>query len=269
MRNKISEDILHYTKIFFNMLEVIDFELVKHEDGYGLVDKQGGNFGDIESDRYTNASQIIDRLDIYLNDFYFDDLEEAAESEYGITFKYQPVPSSAEEWITLMDKHEEFKKAYRHEYDVMDLIAFHAQDVDLEKVVIQSDETLRYTKIFLKMLGFMEFRLIKDENGYGLEDHTGANWGDIEDDRFDNASEIVDRMDIYFEDYYFCDLGEAATEEYDVDTSSFSAVEWVSFMNEHEDFKQHRQHDFEVMDLLAYHLNDVNLEKIIEGVVID
>lgn len=56
-------------------------------------------------------------------------------------------------------------------------------------------------KLFDSFLDLTEFSLIKYEDGFGLEDHQGANLGDIEDDRFETAEQIFERMSIYIDDY--------------------------------------------------------------------
>lgn len=62
-------------------LDFFDFSYEKYEDGYGLVDNQGVNLGDIESERYNSISGLVERIadSIYCKDYYEDDMEE----EYG------------------------------------------------------------------------------------------------------------------------------------------------------------------------------------------
>lgn len=67
------------TSLFESMLNVMDFKLVKGDDFYGLLDLQGANLGDIESERFTSASQLVERLDIYIADYFLTDLEEEFE----------------------------------------------------------------------------------------------------------------------------------------------------------------------------------------------
>lgn len=56
-------------------------------------------------------------------------------------------------------------------------------------------------KLFMEMLDLMEFGLYKDDNKYALVDFQGANLGGIENERFNNAGEILDRMTTYENDY--------------------------------------------------------------------
>ena len=129
--------VARFTRIFADMLNVIDFELYQDEDGYALSDKQGGNFGDIESDRFTTAEQIIDRLDVYLNDYYFDDLTEAAEN-YPY-FADRDIPDTAEGWNVLRlfatIELKPFIAEYSHEFDVMELVVNGYKYVDLCRII--------------------------------------------------------------------------------------------------------------------------------------
>ena len=128
--------VARFTRIFADMLNVMDFELYSDEGGYALSDKQGGNFGDIESDRFTSAMQIIDRLNVYLNDYYFDDLAEAAES-YPY-FADHDMPETAEDWnvfrLYVPRELTPFISEYHHEFNVMELIAYGYKYVDLCRV---------------------------------------------------------------------------------------------------------------------------------------
>ena len=48
--------------LFDQFLNTIEFRLVKYPDGWGLVDKQGANLGEIESDRFDGAAMILDQI---------------------------------------------------------------------------------------------------------------------------------------------------------------------------------------------------------------
>lgn len=59
----------------------------------------------------------------------------------------------------------------------------------------EKENSFNYETAFAEMLDTMEFSLVKYEDGsFGLHDYTGANLGNIEGDRFDNATEIIDRL---------------------------------------------------------------------------
>ena len=64
-------------------LEDFDVDVVEVADGdwgtsleFKLIDKQGGNLGNIESEQFDNLASIIDRLDIYHNDYLYKSFEE-------------------------------------------------------------------------------------------------------------------------------------------------------------------------------------------------
>ena len=68
--------------IFESFLDLKEFTLVHYENGkisennedvdghWGLIDRQGGNLGNIEGDVFNNAEEILDRMSIYINDYY-------------------------------------------------------------------------------------------------------------------------------------------------------------------------------------------------------
>lgn len=65
-----------YEQSLDHFLELTEFSLVKYPDGWGLVDNQGGNIGNIEGDRFNNAIMLIDRMDIYIEDYLVRPIEE-------------------------------------------------------------------------------------------------------------------------------------------------------------------------------------------------
>ena len=74
-----------YEKLFDEFLELTEFRLVRHQNDYdeysdeyghwSLIDCQGANLGDIENDRFKSATQILDRMDIYIHDYIVEDIE--------------------------------------------------------------------------------------------------------------------------------------------------------------------------------------------------
>ena len=126
-------DTVKYTILFEIFLDVIDFELVKYQDGYGLNDIQYANLGNIESDRFKNAKEIFDRLDIYIQDYYINVLEDATEEKDD-----KDNVCSCETWLEYLDKHKDLKTEYILEYKVFDMIVNHADNIDLECVIIDN-----------------------------------------------------------------------------------------------------------------------------------
>ncbi len=131
------------TEVFKEMLDVIEFRLVKCYEGYRLEDLQGANLGDIESERFQNASQIVERLDVYINDYYLEDLDDEAE-QYGLLDSVMALglkEHSVQAWLDLAEKFkgdpevDKFVESHKHEFDVLDMIANHIEEVKLEDIV--------------------------------------------------------------------------------------------------------------------------------------
>lgn len=131
----------------------------------------------------------------------------------------------------------------------------------------------KYTKLFADFLHTMDFGLCKESDGYALIDYQGAYWGDIAEDRFDSAESIVDRLDIYIDDYFLDDLEEEApnygiSDETIVDILGF--VDWLAWFTENKDKAEYQKFinthrsEFEVADLVVNHLDEVCLDDIIE-----
>ena len=111
-----------YEKLFNEFLDLTEFLLLKHKDGtFSLEDRQCANLGDIEDDRFTSASEILDRMDIYIQDYLIRDIEDALDEksieidcvwgEYG---KYRDVIPD-----------------YKFDFDLLDMIVNHSNEVDL------------------------------------------------------------------------------------------------------------------------------------------
>lgn len=61
-------------ELFDELLETLNFSLIKYDDGWGIKDKEGANLGDIETERFMDAISIVDRLDSYIADSIVADL---------------------------------------------------------------------------------------------------------------------------------------------------------------------------------------------------
>lgn len=86
-------------------------------ENIGLIDLQKANLGDIEGDRYEasedGVKSIIDRLDIYYEDYIFNGLEETLEQEHNIDV-------SNMSWKDLYNKVQELDLGY--DMDIMPYI---------------------------------------------------------------------------------------------------------------------------------------------------
>lgn len=103
----------------------------------------------------------------------------------------------------------------------------------------------KFEKLFAEMIEFMEFSLDRDEDGVCLIDwHVYS--GEIGEERFDYAEEIVDRMDAYIKDYMLDD------------------EVWGSFSSVEEAYEKCEKHPLRgYFDLMINHLGEVRLENIV------
>ena len=134
-----------WESLFEDFLDVTEFKLIKYADGWGLFDRQGGNLGDIENDRFEDAQDILDRMDVYITDYFYHDLEDELEA-YEVDMDGREIPESAQDWLDLR-RDEEFCKKYSEymnnhafEFNVLDMIVNHVDKIDLENVYYESEE---------------------------------------------------------------------------------------------------------------------------------
>ena len=134
-----------YEILLDGFLDLTEFTLIKYEDGWGLYDRQGANLGDIEGDRFESAADIFDRMDTYINDYFYADLEDELEA-YEVDMGDREIPWSAEEWLSL--RHElynigdnrKYFDEHKWEFDVLEMIACHANEINLENVYYENGE---------------------------------------------------------------------------------------------------------------------------------
>ena len=140
-----------------------------------------------------------------------------------------------------------------------------------------------YEELFDDLISECEFELVKysgdarkskstwDDEEYegtwGVIDTQGANLGGIEDERFENAQDIMDRLSTYIHDYFLEGL-----EEYDFEDDAlndeasycFDASDWLEFFNKHNiklDPDYYGEDFIEFLDFIVNHGKDVDLEK--------
>ena len=111
--------------LFDQFLNTIEFRLVKYPDGWGLVDKQGANLGEIESDRFDGAAMILDRLGIYIEDYFVDDIRETMSKGPS-----EDWPQLLQEVRAVMTPKE--LEYHRYDLDVLEMICGHPHEIDLE-----------------------------------------------------------------------------------------------------------------------------------------
>ena len=111
-----------------------------------------------------------------------------------------------------------------------------------------------YEKLFDEFLNITEFLLLKHKDGtFSLEDLQRANLGDIEDDRFETASEVLDRMDTYIQDYLIVDI-EVALDEESIEID----CDWKEY-GKYRDLIPDYRFDFDLLDMIVNHSNEVDL----------
>lgn len=111
-----------------------------------------------------------------------------------------------------------------------------------------------YEKLFDEFLNITEFRLLKHKDGtFSLEDQQCANLGDIEDDRFDTASEVLDRMDVYIQDYLIADIEDALDEN-----SIEIDCDWEEY-GQYRDLIPDYKFDFDLLDMIVNHSDKIDL----------
>ena len=134
-----------WESLFEDFLELTEFALIKYTDGWGLYDRQGANLGDIESDRLKDALDIFDRMDVYIIDYIYHDLEEELEA-YGVDMEGREVPEGAQDWLDLRndkefcEKYSEYMNNHAFDFNVLDMIVNHASEINLENVNYESEE---------------------------------------------------------------------------------------------------------------------------------
>jgi len=109
-----------YEKLFDCLLKTIEFRLLKYPTGWGLLDDQGANWGDIESDRFNTAKEVCDRLDIYITDYFADHIKEAmSDGKYS-------------DWGEMIEAAKGcLGQEYSFSLKVLDMVIHHTDEVDL------------------------------------------------------------------------------------------------------------------------------------------
>ena len=111
-----------YEKLFDEFLNITEFLLLKHKDGtFSLEDRQYANFGNIEDDRFETASEVLDRMDIYIQDYLVADIEDALDEE-SIAIDC--------DWKEY-GKYRDLIPDYRFDFDLLDMIINHPDKIDL------------------------------------------------------------------------------------------------------------------------------------------
>ena len=117
----------------------------------------------------------------------------------------------------------------------------------------------KWEKLFDEFLDLTEFTLVKHQNDWSLIDNQGANLGNIQSDRFNNADKILERMTVYIHDYIIEDIEDLA-EENNIDISDWDGWGWDYLLSYRDKFPQDCQYEFDLLDMICYHFEEINLE---------
>ena len=112
-----------WEKLFDEFLDLTEFTLVRHQNDWSLIDNQGGNIGDIEGDRFTSTYQILDRMDIYIDDYIAKPLEE------------ELIEMGVDEELYSFDDFLLCRKMLpdnQWDFDVLEMICHHFEEINLE-----------------------------------------------------------------------------------------------------------------------------------------
>lgn len=121
-----------WEKLFDEFLDFTEFELVKYkkedcEDDshiWGLIDSQKANLGDIESDRFSDAESIFDRMEIYIEDYFIECIDNALD-------KNKLATKQLNEYQDYIDNAKPLLPDMQWEFEILDMICNHSNEIDL------------------------------------------------------------------------------------------------------------------------------------------
>ena len=114
-----------WEKLFDEFLDLTEFTLIKHQNDWSLIDNQGGNIGDIEGDRFKSAATILDRMEIYIDDYIVSPLvDEFVDKDLDI----EP---PMDDWEDLLRYRNQLPEN-QWDFDVLDMICNHFEEINLE-----------------------------------------------------------------------------------------------------------------------------------------
>lgn len=153
MENNVQQN--EWEGLFESFLDLTEFSLEYHKDtdNWGLYDRQGGNLGDIQSDRFENAGEIFERMDVYLRDYIFRDLQEEVEA-YKLHLPNDRIlvktycggigedikifgDDCCAYWIAIrseLGSEHKFIKDHKFEFDMCEMIRYHWMEINLNNV---------------------------------------------------------------------------------------------------------------------------------------
>lgn len=116
----------------------------------------------------------------------------------------------------------------------------------------------KWEKLFDEFLELTEFTLVRHQNDWSLIDHRDDT-SDIEECRFENAMEIFWRLDGHT-DYYIIGAIEDVALGKGIDISDWGNWGWDYLLSYRDKFPQNYQWYFDVLNMICYHDEEINLE---------
>ena len=114
-----------YEELFNEVLDIIDFELIKYKNGWVLIDKQLADLGDIESERFDNVVKLVDRLEMYIEDYFVEEIRIEVEELAEMTWK-EIIDTAPNEL------NQQQSEAYKFNLLVLDMICNHKDEIEFE-----------------------------------------------------------------------------------------------------------------------------------------
>lgn len=132
-----------WENLFDEFLDLIEFRLIKYKNNYnknsneygcwGLIDSQGANLGDIEEDRFNNATDIIEKLNIYIDDYIIDSIiTHAQELNIPISFN--------DSFQHMLKYRNDFPEENQWDFNILDMICNHSEKINLKNCIYEEED---------------------------------------------------------------------------------------------------------------------------------
>lgn len=258
-----------YEFLFDRLMTLVNFDLVKYSDGWGIEDRDAC-VGD-SNQRYHNATQIVDRLEIYVDDELIGSVREILEHEFDIV-----VPEHIDRRRLLRAAKEKLNYDYGFLVDMFDMIVNHTHEINLEnckyKAIEEVKEMKKYTlenyKEFCKNalvappIEEFEDGSIDEEQWYKDHNiHITVSNHDIEVGYFaDNVNEI----EFALEEMYEAEYGDGTPTTGNTVGSQYRPAKMIDFIRVYIDIKVLNGRKFnEVLDdvICGFDINYFNVAK--------
>lgn len=158
------------TKLFGELINTMEFQIVKDQDYYNLIDLQEEGVGYTAKKRFENADSILKYIGTQVDDYLYPNLEEGIDnillcSPIAISERYTydngaipfEAPQTAKDWldfaniegnyaditnINIINEIKRFKEEYASDLAVLDMIVNHLDEVNLDEAMIGKEVDL-------------------------------------------------------------------------------------------------------------------------------